>query len=82
LLENARVLALFKLTGGGFHGFISQTQSENRNMPLNYLGKVLFPRLQPWQQKKQARTVVWVALFSIFFVAIVVVIMFFENSQR
>jgi hypothetical protein len=63
----------------GLH--VRQPEAESR-MPLNFLGKLMFPRLQPWQQKKQAKAVVWAVVFAFVFAAIVVVIMFFENSRR
>ena len=51
-------------------------------MPLNFLGKVLFPRLEPWQRKRQARAIVWAVLTAIVFAAVVVAVMFLVNSRR
>ena len=51
-------------------------------MPMNFLGKVFFPRLAPWQRKKQAKIMLWV-LFATGMLAIcIVTIMFFQNSKR
>ena len=51
-------------------------------MPMNFLGKVLFPKLAPWQRKRQARIIVRVVLAAVVFAAIVVAIMLFQNSRR
>jgi len=51
-------------------------------MPLNFLGKVLFPRLEPWRQKRQTKAILWAVLTAIIFAAVVVGIMFLENSRR
>ena len=34
-------------------------------MPLKLLGKILFPKLAPWQQRKQAETMVWVSFAAV-----------------
>jgi hypothetical protein len=64
-----------------FQGFISGTQSK-LVMPLNFLGKVLFPRLEPWRRKRQAKAIMWAVLTALIFAAVVVGIMFLENSRR
>ena len=51
-------------------------------MPMNFLGKLLFPKSAPWQRKKQTRIIVRVALAAVVFAAIVVTIMLFQNSRR
>ncbi len=51
-------------------------------MPMKFLGKVIFPHLAPWQQKKQASIMVWVVLSAVLFAVTVVVIMLFQNSRR
>jgi hypothetical protein len=51
-------------------------------MPLNFLGKVLFPRLAPWQQKRQLKTMLAVIVVAVVFAAIVGVIIYFTNAKR
>ena len=51
-------------------------------MPLKFLGKLMFPRLAPWQRKKQTRIMLWVILIAAIFGATVVLVMFFVNSKR
>ncbi|HEV2693700.1 MAG TPA: hypothetical protein VG347_12475 [Verrucomicrobiae bacterium] len=51
-------------------------------MPMQTLGKVLFPRLQPWQQRRQAKLAVNVFLAAVAFAAIVGAIIFLTNKGR
>jgi hypothetical protein len=51
-------------------------------MPMRILGKVLFPRLQPWQQRRQAKTVVTVLVVALIFGALVAGIIFLSNTHR
>jgi flagellar basal body-associated protein FliL len=51
-------------------------------MPIKFLGKVLFPRLAPWQRKKQTKTILLVVLVALIFAAVIVAIMLFQNSRR
>ncbi len=51
-------------------------------MPERFLGKVLFPRLQPWQQRRQAKAIIWSLLVAITFAGVVASIMFLQNSRR
>ena len=51
-------------------------------MPIKFLGKVLFPQLAPWQRVRQAKIMIWVTLITIVLVAVIVAIMFFQNSRR
>jgi len=51
-------------------------------MPMNYLGKVLFPQQQPWKQRRQARIVVIVLLVTVIFSGIIVAVMFLGNSKH
>ncbi len=51
-------------------------------MPFNFLSKVLFPRLAPWQRKKQTKIMLWVLLATVILTACVVAIMLFQNSKR
>ena len=50
-------------------------------MPMQILGKVLFPRLQPWQQRRQAKTVVTVIVVAIVFAALVGGIIYMANAH-
>jgi hypothetical protein len=51
-------------------------------MPLNLLGKVLFPRQQSWYQRRQAKTVVLVLVVAVGFAAIVAAVMLARNSRH
>ena len=51
-------------------------------MPNRLLGKVLFPRQQPWQQRRQAKVILWSLLVALLFGGIVVGVMFLQNSRR
>ena len=51
-------------------------------MPLNFLGKVLFPREAEWQRKKQTRIILWVVLTAVVFAVAVAAIMLAQNSRR
>lgn len=51
-------------------------------MPKRFLGKVLFPRQQPWQQRRQAKAIIWSLLVAVAFAAIVGGVMFLQNSRR
>jgi hypothetical protein len=51
-------------------------------MPINLLGKLLFPRLPSWERRRRAITVVIVLLTGITFAVIVGVIMYYSNSRR
>ncbi len=49
---------------------------------MKFLGKVLFPHLAPWQQKRQTRAIMWAVLTAFIFATAVVAIMYFANSRR
>jgi hypothetical protein len=51
-------------------------------MPLNHLGKFLFPRQQSWYQRRQAKTIVIVLLVALTFAAVVAAVMFLRNSRH
>jgi len=51
-------------------------------MPMKFIGRILFPRSAPWQQKKQLKIMLMVILTTLFFAAAVTAIMIFQNSKR
>jgi len=51
-------------------------------MPMQILGKVLFPRLQPWQQRRQAKLVLTVFFTALAFAALVGAVIFLTNRGR
>jgi hypothetical protein len=51
-------------------------------MPINLLGKLLFPRLPSWERRRRAITVLIVLLISISFAVIVGAVMYYSNSRR
>ena len=50
-------------------------------MSMQNLGKILFPRLQPWQQRRQAQTLVTVVVVALIFAAIVGAIIYLTNAH-
>ena len=51
-------------------------------MLIKLLGKLLFPRLPAWQQRRRAITLVVVMLTAILFAAVVVAMIYWLNSKR
>jgi len=51
-------------------------------MTINFLGKMLFPRLQPWQQRRQAQTLLLTILVSVLFACVVAAGIYFGNAHR
>ena len=51
-------------------------------MPINQLGKFLFPRLQPWQRERRIKTFIVVFLVAVAFAVIVGGVMFLRNSRQ
>lgn len=49
-------------------------------MPIDLLGKMLFPRLQPWQRRKQARILVSVSLVALFFALAIAAVIYWRNT--
>jgi len=49
---------------------------------MNYLGKLLFPRLPAWQAKRQARHIVAAIAVALIFGAGIVAISLFVNLRR
>lgn len=51
-------------------------------MPLNFLGKTLFPRQQPWLQRRRVKTILITLLVAGMVAGMVVALMFFSNARR
>ncbi len=51
-------------------------------MPARILGRMLFPRHQPWQQRRQAKIIIWSLLVAVAFAGVVVSIMFAQNARH
>ena len=51
-------------------------------MFMKVLGKLLFPHLPAWQQRRRANTVVLVLVTAILFAAIVGAVMYWSNAKR
>ena len=51
-------------------------------MPLNFLGKKLFPTQQPWLQRRRVKTILITLLVAGLVAGVVVVLMFFSNARR
>lgn len=66
-----------------FHlSYPSDRDSEPRHCPMNQLEKLLFPHLQPWQRKRNLKTILFVLAISIIFAAIIGAMMYFRNSRQ
>jgi len=51
-------------------------------MPIKLLGDLMFPRLAPWQRRKQAKIMIGVVMTSVIFGAVVVAIILVVNSKH
>jgi hypothetical protein len=51
-------------------------------MPMNFLGKVLFPNQPEWRGRRQAKHLVAALVVAVIFGAVVVTVMFVQNSRR
>ena len=70
------------LAPGGINRFDCRFSQRNFFMPFNFLGKALFPRQQPWLQRRRVNTILVTLLVAVVAAGIAVVIMFFSNSRR
>ncbi len=62
--------------------FDSRIQPKQPFMLLNFLGKTLFPRQQPWLQRRRVNTILVTLLVAVVVAGMAVAIMFFSNSRR
>ena len=60
----------------------NQKNQKRPNMPMKFLGKILFPHLAPWQRARQAKIMVWVVFITMVLAVVIVAVMFFQNSRR
>lgn len=51
-------------------------------MPMNQLGKLLFPRLPAWQARRQARQLFGAFVFSVIFGVAVAAVILYVNHKR
>jgi len=49
-------------------------------MPIDQIGKILFPRLQPWQRRREIKIYIITMLTGVFFAVIIAAIIFLKNS--
>ena len=49
-------------------------------MIANILGKILFPRQQPWQREREARTILGATVVAVVFAGIIGLVIFWRNS--
>jgi hypothetical protein len=47
---------------------------------INFFGKILFPRLQSWQQERDARVILGATVVALVFAAIVGLVIFWRNG--
>lgn len=57
-------------------------QKQKFTMPLDLLGRLLFPRMQPWQRRREAKTVVITLLVAVTFAVVVGVVMYWRGSGK
>jgi nitrate reductase NapE component len=50
-------------------------------MPIDQLGKLLFPRLQPWQRERKVKTIIVVVVFALIAAGMIGGFMFLRNSR-
>jgi hypothetical protein len=55
---------------------------DSKTMPHRVLGRILYPRLQPWQQRRQAKIILSSLGVALVFAAVVAIIILKENSRR
>jgi hypothetical protein len=48
-------------------------------MITNLLGKILFPHLPPWQQMREAKTMLGVTMVALFFSGIIALVILWRN---
>jgi len=51
-------------------------------MLLDLLGKLLFPRMQSWQRRREAKTILITLLVAVTFAAVVAAVMLLRDSGR
>lgn len=51
-------------------------------MPMKFIGKVLFPKLPPWQSQRQVKHLLAAFIVAVILGGAVVVIMFLQNAKR
>ncbi len=50
-------------------------------MPINFLGKLLFPRLQPTQRQYQMKTIIAAVLIAVVFSGVLMGVIFWKNAS-
>ena len=70
------------LAPGGINRFDCRFSQRNFFMPLNFLGKKLFPTQQPWLQRRRVKTILITLLVAGMVAGMVVALMFFSNARR
>lgn len=51
-------------------------------MPMKYLGRVLFPRMEPWLRERKIKIIIVVLVVAVGFAAIVGGLILFSNSRH
>ena len=51
-------------------------------MPIKYLAKAMYPDENQWLQRRRAKTILAVLLFSVVFASIVGALIFWGNTHR
>jgi hypothetical protein len=49
-------------------------------MPIEHLGKLLYPRLEPWERRRNIKRIIWSILGTVALAAAVIVISFKKNA--
>ena len=50
-------------------------------MPVNFIGRILYPRQQPWRQRRQAKNLLITLAVALAFAVIVGAIIFLRNRR-
>jgi hypothetical protein len=48
-------------------------------MPMNFLGKILFPSRQPWEREREVKLLLITILIALVFASIVGLVIFLKN---
>jgi type III secretory pathway component EscS len=57
---------------------IDQIQTKSL-MPMNFLGKILFPRRQPWEREREVKLLLITVLIALAFASIVGLVIFLKD---
>jgi hypothetical protein len=51
-------------------------------MPINYIGRTLFPHEEQWRQRRRLKTILYTVVTAVVFAAVVGGVMFWLNMKQ